>query len=263
MAKKELPELDEFVIATIKKIFPYGAFCTLDEYENKEAFIHISEVAPRWIKNIHEFLKEGQKIVAKVFRIVLEKNQIDLSLKRVNESDRRRKLDSYKKDKRATKLLELAAKKLAKPYQEASDVESKLISEFGNLYSMFEELAGDAGRLDGLSIGGEWKKVLYELALQNIHKPIVKICGVLTLNSMSSDGVEIIKEALMNAKNIGDNETEVNITYLGAPRYRITVVAQDYKKAERIMEDTAKDVEKFMLEKGGKARIERERAAGV
>jgi translation initiation factor 2 subunit 1 len=263
MAKKELPELDEFVIATIKKIFPYGAFCTLDEYENREAYIHISEVAPRWIKNIHEFLKEGRKIVAKVFRIVLEKNQIDLSLKRVNESDRRRKLDSYKKEKRATKLFELAAKKLGKPYQEACDVESKLVSEFGNLYSMFEEVAGDAGRLDKLDIGGEWKKFLYELALQNIHKPIVKISGILTLNCMSSDGVEVIKEALIKARSIEEKETEINITYLGAPRYMISVVAQDYKKAERIMGDAVISVEKFMLDKGGKARIERERAAGV
>ncbi|MFH1448366.1 MAG: S1 RNA-binding domain-containing protein, partial [Candidatus Micrarchaeota archaeon] len=57
----ETPEKDELVIATIRKIFPYGAFCSLDEYDNKEAFVHISEVASRWVKNIHEFLKENQK----------------------------------------------------------------------------------------------------------------------------------------------------------------------------------------------------------
>ena len=263
MAKKELPELDEFVIATIKKIFPYGAFCTLDEYESMEAFIHISEVAPRWIKNIHEFLKEGQKIVAKVFRIVPEKNQVDLSLKRVNESERRRKLDSYKKEKRAAKLFELAAKKLGKQYSEICDVESKLVSEFGNLYSMFEEVAGDAGRLGKLDISEEWKRILYELASQNIHKPIVKISGVLTLNCSGSDGMEVIKEALSKARGIEEKDAEISIIYLGAPRYMISVVAQDYRKAERIMEDAVSGVEKFMLDKSGKVHIERERAAVV
>ena len=57
----ELPDHDELVIAVIKKIMPYGAFCSLPEYGNVEAFLHVSEVAPRWIKNIHEFISEGQK----------------------------------------------------------------------------------------------------------------------------------------------------------------------------------------------------------
>ena len=81
MSSKKMPEQDEFVIATVKKIFPYGAFCSLDEYGGAEAFIHVSEVAPRWIKNIHEFLKEGQRIVAKVHRFVPEKNLVEISLR--------------------------------------------------------------------------------------------------------------------------------------------------------------------------------------
>ena len=80
MAATDMPEEGELVLATVKKIMPYGAFCTLDEYGNREAFVHISEVAPRWIKNIHEFLHEGQRLVAKVHKLVVEKNQIDLTL---------------------------------------------------------------------------------------------------------------------------------------------------------------------------------------
>ena len=263
MQKKEFPELDEFVIATIRKIFPYGAFCTLDEYEGREAFIHISEVAPRWIKNIHEFLKEDQKIVAKVFRIVLEKNQIDLSLKRVTESDRRRKIDGYKKEKRAVKLLELATGKLGKTYQEACDVENKLVGEFGNLYSAFEETAGDAGRLDKLDVSENWKKVLYELASQNIRKPVAKITNVLVINCVGSEGLESIKEALTRAKNINGEGGNVNISYLGAPRYMVTVIAQDYKRAEKIMNDVVVSVENSIQNKNGKVYIERERAAAT
>lgn len=54
----ELPREGSLAIAVVKKIMPYGAFCTLTEYGDIEAFMHISEVAPRWIKNIHEFLSE-------------------------------------------------------------------------------------------------------------------------------------------------------------------------------------------------------------
>ena len=44
---------------------PYGAFCTLPEYKDLEAFLHVSEVAPRWIKNIHDFISEGQRYVVR------------------------------------------------------------------------------------------------------------------------------------------------------------------------------------------------------
>ena len=54
------PEPRELIIATVKKVVPYGAFCSLDEYNDIEAFIHVSEIAPRWIKNVHEHVKEGQ-----------------------------------------------------------------------------------------------------------------------------------------------------------------------------------------------------------
>jgi translation initiation factor 2 subunit 1 len=48
MAQK-YPEKDKLVIATVTKIMPYGAFLSLKEYEGVEAFMHISEVAPRWM----------------------------------------------------------------------------------------------------------------------------------------------------------------------------------------------------------------------
>jgi len=66
---REFPEEGEFVIATVKSIHNYGAFLSLDEYSGKDGFMHISEVAPTFVRNIRDYLKEGQKIVAKVIRV--------------------------------------------------------------------------------------------------------------------------------------------------------------------------------------------------
>ena len=63
--QKELPDVSEFVIIKITKIMPHGAYCRLIEY-NSDAYLPISEVSSGWIKNIHEFIKEGQQDVAKV-----------------------------------------------------------------------------------------------------------------------------------------------------------------------------------------------------
>lgn len=91
MALKEWPEEGELVVATVKKVRDYGAFVRLEEYKGKEGFIHISEVSSGWVKNIRDFVKENQKIVARVVRVNPVKGQVDLSLKGIREDQKRKK----------------------------------------------------------------------------------------------------------------------------------------------------------------------------
>ena len=55
--RQEIPSENDLVICTITKVFSHGAFAKLDEYGDIEGFIHISEVASAWIKNIRDFVK--------------------------------------------------------------------------------------------------------------------------------------------------------------------------------------------------------------
>ncbi|MCX6776478.1 MAG: translation initiation factor IF-2 subunit alpha [Candidatus Micrarchaeota archaeon] len=259
MSQKDNPELDEFVIATVRKILPYGAFCTLDEYDDREAFIHISEVASRWIKNIHEFLKEDQKVVAKVFRMVPEKNQIDLSLKRVSDIEKRRKIESDRKDKRALKLFEVVEGRIGKPHDEVwKGMGEALVEKFGDLYSALEESVINDTALDSIKAPNEWKVVFKEVAVQNIKKPKVRVTGNLSISCRAPDGVEVIKRILLDAtENLGE-EGEARITYLGAPRYMVVVSAPDYKKAERISSTIFKRVKDGMKGKESCVAFEKE-----
>ena len=85
MKRKPLPDVGEIVIATVKKVFEYGAYVTLDEYGGLEAYLPWSEVSSRWIRDIRDYLREGQKIAVKVIRVIRRKKQVDVSLKRVME----------------------------------------------------------------------------------------------------------------------------------------------------------------------------------
>src|SRR5439155_935130 len=44
----EWPDEGELVVCTVANVKNFGAFVTLDEYENKEGFIHIAEVSSGW-----------------------------------------------------------------------------------------------------------------------------------------------------------------------------------------------------------------------
>ena len=111
--KQGFPEENELVMCTVTKVQYHSVFVNLDEYE-KGGMIHISEVSPGRIRNIRDFVKESKKVVCLVLRINKEKGHIDLSLRRVNEGQKRAKVDEIKKEQMAEKILEFVAKKLNK-----------------------------------------------------------------------------------------------------------------------------------------------------
>ena len=51
------------------------------------------------------------------------------------------------------------------------------------------------------------------------------------ITNNQSDGVEIIKETLLD---VTKKDSTIDITYLGAPKYRLSVTSEDFKSAEKI-----------------------------
>ncbi len=252
--KKGYPEVGEFVIATVKSIKPYGAFVILDEYEGKEGFIHIGEIASGWIKYIKDHVREGQKVVCKVLRVDKSKGHIDLSLKRVNEHQKREKIQEWKNEKKAEKLLGLVAQRLGVSEEECyRTCGDEVMEKFGGLYAAFEEAAingEDVFRDEGIE--GDWVQIFVDVAKENIKPPYVRISGYVELTTTEPDGIERIKEVLEAASS-----ENVQIRYVGAPRYRIYVKADDYKEAEDILTRVANDIVEKFRSMGGEAEFKR------
>ncbi len=255
---KDYPEEGEFVIATVKSIHPYGAFLRLDEYPGREGFMHISEVASSWVKNIRDYVKEGQKVVVKVIRIDRGKGHVDLSLKRVNQQQRKAKLQEYKRAQKAENLLKMAADKIGKSFDEAWEaVWVPLEEEYGEVYTAFEDAAQNGmDVLKGL-VPDEWLEPLTGIIGSYVEVPTVTIDAEFEITVPKPDGINIIKEALVRARDRtnADKEVDVNFSYQGAPRYRIDITAPDYYKAEEVLEDIAEEILRVIKEAGGEATL--------
>ena len=224
--KKDLPEVGDLVVVTIREVKGFGANARLDEYRGKEGFIHIAEVATGWVKHIRDYLREGQKTVCKVLNVDATRGYVDLSLKRVNEHQKREKISGWKNDQKAEKLLELVAKHLKKTMDECEkEFIGELRTRYPNMYDAFEDASASEDWLPDLK--GKWKTVFIKIAKENVTLPYVKIGGYIEAYSLAPNGVEALKESLLS----GMEET-VKIQYAGAPRYRITVTDKDYKLAE-------------------------------
>ena len=103
---QELPEQGEIVLATITKIMDHGAYVSLDEYGGKQGFLHISEIAPGWIRSVGRFVKEGEKKVLLVKKVRAERSDIDLSLKQVSNDQRKKKLLEVKRFEKGQTLIQ-------------------------------------------------------------------------------------------------------------------------------------------------------------
>ena len=245
LVKKGYPEEDEFVFCTVTNIQYHCVFAKLDEYDNKSGMIHISEIASGRIRNIREYVKEGKKVVCKVLRISEEKGHIDLSLRRVNEAQRRGKINDIKQELAAEKIIEfVAAKKKLKPIILFNKVYPSVHAEYTHLYECFEDVASDGVSLQKLGIDTELATELETVIKQRIRPPEIHLGGELHLTSYDPKGVDLIKQTLEKAKADG-----ISIKYSAAGRYLIDAQGEEPKSTEKLLNKTVAAVEQFAKKK--------------
>ncbi len=249
LRRKELPDVGELVVATVKKVYDYGAYLTLDEYGGLEAYLPWSEVASRWVRSIHDVVKPGQKIVVKVIRVNRRRRQVDVSLKRVYENERRRKMMEWKRAQKAEKILEIAAQRLGRSLDDAyREAGWKLEEAYGDLMAAFEEAAIRGEEvLRKAGVPEEWIAPLLEEIRRHVEVKRVRISGILTARSYAGDGVERVRETLLEVKNTilaTSKDLSVKLYTVGAPRYRLDVESFDYKTIEKALEKAIEAGEK-------------------
>jgi S1 RNA binding domain protein len=82
--------IGDAVDAEVFKITSFGAFVRMNN--GQRGFIHISQIAENYVKNISDHLKLGDKVKARIVNI--EGDKIDLTLKKPKED-----IASYPKGK--------------------------------------------------------------------------------------------------------------------------------------------------------------------
>ena len=210
----EFPEESELVVCTVQNVKNFGAFVTLDEYGAKEGFIHIRDVATGWVKYIRDYVREGQKIVCKVLGVDPSKGHIDLSLKTVNEHQKREKIQQWKNENKAEKLMEIIAERLNRePTALYEEFGYDLMDHFGTLFGAFEQVATHKGILEEEGFSGDWIEAFVEVAKENVTPSSVQISGYLELTCPLPDGVDRIRDAL--ASDTVSAMENVKIQYTG------------------------------------------------
>ncbi len=247
--KKEFPDVGELVIGTVTDVFPYGAFIKLDEYD-KVGMVHIKEISSAWVKNIRNHVREGQKVVTKVLKVVPDRGHVDLSLRRTTAQQRKWKIQEYKREKKAEKLMEYYAAENKLSPEELESIVIPVEEEFGTVYEGLEEMAKNRSFLE--IIPEKYRESFYGLLSATVEAPTVEVTGYLDVTCPQPNGIDIIREALMSVEEDG-----ITIQLVGTPRYMVKVQAADYKAAEEKLKEIYEKTQLPIQKHGGEVKFTR------
>ena len=248
--QKNLPEEGDIVFVNVKQVTNHGAYASLEEYGNITGFLHISEIATGWIRNIERYVRPNQKIVLKVIRVNKTRSEVDLSLKQVSGEEKKSKIIEVKKNEKANAFMAIIKSKASLSDEQIKQIEEKILTKYDYVYDIFEATTKKG------------KDVLLPLELpenviqiiedesKKIPIPHVEIRGILEISSQKSNGVEIIKSILSTAETTKGN-SKIMISYIAAPKYRIVVAADNFKIAEKSINNSIEKIKSSIEKEDG------------
>jgi translation initiation factor 2 alpha subunit (eIF-2alpha) len=221
------PKVGELVIAQVSKVAQFGAYCRLPEYGNMEAFMPIREVSSGWIKNIREFVHEGQNLVCRVVFFDKERNTIDISLKKVTPKESKEKISGYNLEKRLVALFQQNLRSSGE-HQNKNEISQMVISQFGSYTNMFQQASLNTEQFANFRIPKKLKDEIQAAIKasrkQKKHK-VVYSATISTFNTRS--GAAELRDIFSKVRSGG-----VEVLYVSAPKYRLIAEGENYAEAE-------------------------------
>jgi len=246
---QDMPEVGELVLALVTSMSSHGAKVVLEEYNNMYGFLHVSEIATGWVKNVSRFITVNQKVVLKVIRVDSARTEVDLSLRQVSGEDRKQKLLSIKRYDKSRSIFDTLQTKAKLTEDQKNEYFDKVENQFGTVYSGLEELIRDRGEaFDKLGIPEKVVTELANISKSKISIPMVNVTGIIQVTTQDPDGINLIKNSM---SQVLSNKTgkKVEISYLGSPKYKITVYSEDYKSAEKKLSSALEKIKKSIGKK--------------
>lgn len=239
---KDRPDVGDFVVITITDVDKNSAYAELDEYEDVSGLIHISEVSRSWVQDVGKEISEGEKTVAQV--VENDEGTVDLSLKRVNENQKRDAMARWNKEKKADSFVEELADKLDMTKDEAyEEIAFKMQEELGSAFHGFEIAVGQEEKLLEM-FDKETVEAVQEVAKDNINLKQEKLEGEIELTFHQGDGVDRIKDTF-------EDMEALEVKYVSAPKYSITAWGRNQELAKNRMDEAVRKFREKADELGG------------
>ncbi|MFB6174674.1 MAG: S1 RNA-binding domain-containing protein [Candidatus Nanohalobium sp.] len=231
---KDKPDEGDFVVITLTDVDKNSAYADLEEYKDVHGLLHISEVSRSWVQDIRKELEEGEKTVAQVIEV--DDDSINLSIKRVNENQKRDAMERWNKEKKAEAFIEDLAESLGRDKDEVyEEIGFKMQEEFGSSFHGFEVSVAREDRLREM-FEDEVVDAIQDVASKNIDLKQEKFEGEIDLEFNQGNGADLIKQAFK------DQEEGVKVKYISAPKYSIKAWGRTQELAKKRIDNAVDQI---------------------
>lgn len=218
-------EQGDIVLCTVDKIAGTTVFVKIDGTK-KQGSIVMSEIAPGRIRNLREYVVPKKTIICKI--LAIKNEQIELSLRRVKEKERKEVMEQFKLEKSYKSILKSILKE--KTQETINKIKEKYkINEFLN------NAKENPKELEEITGKEATDKILEILKAQKTKT--VSLKKTIYLTTTQSNGLTLIKELL-------ENQKEVEIKYIAAGKYSIKREDENLKKADLKIKEITDNIEK-------------------
>ncbi|MDD5700246.1 MAG: hypothetical protein PHH00_03615 [Candidatus Nanoarchaeia archaeon] len=223
-------EEGDIVLCTVERIDGTNVFVSIDR--DGEGIIMTSEIAPGRIRNIRDYVVPKKKIVCKVLRVF--GNRVELSLRRVTQKEQKEVMEHYNLERSYANILKTIL-------GEKAEETIRKIQDRQRLYDFLEESKNNPENLEKFMNKEQAKKISDILNAQKQKRFEIK--KEISLSTIKSNGLELIRNILMNVKNM-------EIKYISAGHYSLSVESSDLKNAGNILKNNLAEIEKNAKKSG-------------
>ena len=225
-------EVGDIVICTVDRIIGTTVFVKIDGI-SVEGSIVTSEIAPGRIRNLRDYVVPKKRIVCKVLRIS-ESGNIDLSLRRVTQKEKKEAIEKSATEKSYKSILKSILG------ENAEKVLQEILKE-DDLPSFLEDAKTNPEKLEKLIGKEDAKKILDVLKVEKKKKTIIK--KEIHLTTTKPNGITLIKKVLEIFKG-------VNAKYIAAGKYSLELESSDVKTADKQLKELIDNAEKESKKSG-------------
>ncbi len=236
-----------------------GVYVTLNEYNNIEGMIQLSELSRKRIRSINKLVRVGKIEACVALRVDKERGYIDLSKKRIAGDDLEVLENKYNMSKSVhsimTQVSIMCKVRLIKLYKQFC---WDLYKRFGHAYNAFKRLvAGDEKILDPYDLRDDVKSTLLQMVTRRLTPQPVKIRADIEVTCFAYEGIDAVKAALRAGQKVSTEDIPIKIQLVAPPLYVMFTTTHDQEKGIAAIQGAVDAVTKVIKSKQGNLNVKR------
>lgn len=219
----------------------------------KTGLLFSTEVTLKKVNIINRVLSVGKDEVLRVIHVDTKKGYIDLSKIKVRADEIDQCKAKYAKSKQVDHIVRMLSVHTNTKIQ---TIYKRLIWPLYKTHphaldALKEILSGNESILEGLKVDQSVKDELMKILKERLLPQPVKIRADFKLTCETFEGIDAIREALLNGRKKGTEKIPIKFTIIGSPLYECSLTTANKKEGIELMNQALDEVKRTIKEKKG------------